>query len=561
MKSRFFRTRLVALALLVILAVSGASFAAEPENALTFRSNSGLYFALKANDVRGFIQWLVSRENMNLVAKFVPDFDKDMIDMVASVIDDFPLKAAAFNFGISLVDGKPEPYVQAAFTLHPSTALVADKIEVASAEAKDIAAMLIGSSSPLVSLLETMIKVEHEPGKILRINNEILVKAKDGVVFAGTDIQSVNDAYETFTTGKDRFIDKFGRKFSADNFALIYLERDTVIALNNSSEKDIQELNKYWANPLRAECALEYQPDKLTFGFTANLLEALNPEIVKEYIVKLDPVRGGNILLNGIGGDLSPFFALGTVFNFGLADVDEDMLKDMAGFFKFLQRFDISREEFFEFMKGAFSIVVGTNSVPVEGFKIPSVFLTKTGAAGLAEQIFKKIASKPFLTEVSSNSTGWTRLLQVDSSLSPVSFLVGLRGDSLGLGVLELSATGENHALKAAFENLLARKSIASFWLDFEAIQSWLKDSTNGVMTFLTPLAAFSGYGDVMSVVVDILNSKLSVPSVAFYSPNLETFFAEFDLADVPEGEGIFPKLVTLYQKLDAKGVFKNLAK
>lgn len=547
----------MALALLVILAVSGALFAAEPENALTFRSNSGVYFALKVNDVRGFLQWLVSRENMNLVAKFVPDFDKDMIDIVASVIDDLPLKSAAFNFGVSLVDGKPEPCIQAAFTLHPSTALIADKIEVAAADAKDIASMIIGSNSPLVSFFEMMIKVEHEPGKILRINNEIFVKAKDGVVFAGTDIQSVNDAYETFTTGKDRFIDRFGRKFAADNFALLYLERDAVVALNNLSKADIKEIDKYWASPLRAECALGYQPDKLTLGFTLNLLEALKPE----FIVKLDPVRGGNILINGIGGDLSPFFALGTVFNFGLADVDDDMLRDLSGFFKFLQRFDISRDEFFEFMKGAFSIVIGTNSVPVEGFKIPSVFLTKTGAAGLAEQIFKKIASKPFLTEVSSNSTGWTRLLQVDSSLSPVSFLIGLRGDSLGLGILELSATGENHALKAEFENLLARKSIASFWLDFEAIQSWLRDSTNGVITFLTPLAAFSGYGDVMSVVVDILNSKLSVPSVAFYSPNLETFFVECNLADVPEGEGVFPKLVTLYQKLDARGVFKDLAK
>ena len=106
-------------------------------------------------------------------------------------------------------------------TLAPSVRIVADKIEVASAEAKDIATMLVGSGSPFISLLETMIKVEHEQGKILKIDNTVFLKAEDGVVFFASSVKDVNDAYENFKSGENSLIKVSRTIFSSRSLSLL----------------------------------------------------------------------------------------------------------------------------------------------------------------------------------------------------------------------------------------------------------------------------------------------------------------------------------------------------
>ena len=557
-----FKKKIIAFTLIFVCIISGTALAAQTEDALTVRPEKSAYIVIKNEDLSGFLRWLISRNNMKAIAPIVDGLDESSIEMVASVVDNLPLKSAAISAGL-IKSGEKDtlPFFQAAFTLHPSASVIADKIEVASAEAKDIAGMLVGKDSPFVGLLETMIKVEREPGKILKVNNEIFMKAEKGVIFVGSDINELKSAYETFSSGENALVKNFGRKFNASNFAIIHADFDT-LALLEETDKEIQEAKKYFAKPINIEFGFDSQPDKLTIGTAINILDALSEKYAKKIkLMKVEPVKGGYISMAGIGGNSSPFLATGGVVKITPEDLGKEGLEVAEEFFKFLKKFDITSADFFKLAEGASSLVIGASSVPVEGFKIPSFFITKTGTAGTAEAIFNKIAAKPFFSAVQGSFEGWDKLLQADSSLSPASFLIGLRGDTLGLGACEVSAIGENKALKPTLENLLSRKSISSMWLDFAAIQDWFNNDDNGVFAILTPLATFSGYGDVVLSLRKLLNAKLSVPSMAFYCASEEVFFFEFDLADVKPEEGFLVHAIDLYKKIEAKTKADEAAK
>ncbi len=55
-------------------------------------------------------------------------------------------------------------------------------------------------------------------------------------------------------------------------------------------------------------------------------------------------------------------------------------------------------------------------------------------------------------------------------------------------------------------------------WIDFAGIQSWIVDAENGVLAVLGPIAKFSGYGEIYDAAKEILDAKLSVPSVSTLS-------------------------------------------
>ena len=557
-----FKKKIIAFTLIFVCIISGTALAAQTEDALTVRPEKSAYIVIKNEDLSGFLRWLISRNNMKAIAPIVDGLDESSIEMVASVVDNLPLKSAAISAGL-IKSGEKDtlPFFQAAFTLHPSASVIADKIEVASAEAKDIAGMLVGKDSPFVGLLETMIKVEREPGKILKVNNEIFMKAEKGVIFVGSDINELKSAYDAFSSGENALVKNFGRKFNASNFAIIHADFDT-LALLEETDKEIQEAKKYFAKPINIEFGFDSQPDKLTIGTAINILDALSEKYAKKIkLMKVEPVKGGYISMAGIGGNSSPFLATGGVVKITPEDLGKEGLEVAEELFKFLKKFDITSADFFKLAEGASSLVIGASSVPVEGFKIPSFFITKTGTAGTAEAIFNKIAAKPFFSVVQGSFEGWDKLLQADSSLSPASFLIGLRGDTLGLGACEVSAIGENKALKPTLENLLSRKSISSMWLDFAAIQDWFNNDDNGVFAILTPLATFSGYGDVVLSLRKLLNAKLSVPSMAFYCASEEVFFFEFDLADVKPEEGFLVHAIDLYKKIEAKTKADEAAK
>ena len=142
--------------------------------------------------------------------------------------------------------------------------------------------------------------------------------------------------------------------------------------------------------------------------------------------------------------------------------------------------------------------------------------------------------------------------MQLDSSVSPISCLVADRGEKLGVYFAELASLEQKPELMPALAALMKRESIASLWMDFAGIQSWILDESNGVMMMLGPLMTFGGYGKYYKALQEVLTAELSVPTVAVWSESPEVVHYEFAVKEINPDNGLFMRILKVYQELKA---------
>ena len=74
-------------------------------------------------------------------------------------------------------------------------------------------------------------------------------------------------------------------------------------------------------------------------------------------------------------------------------------------------------------------------------------------------------------------------------------------------------------------------------------------DDENGVFAMLLPMAKIMGYGDILDAVRDVLTAEYSVPSFSFRAEDSETFRFEFENVKINPENGLFARLMKIYQK------------
>ena len=193
---------------------------------------------------------------------------------------------------------------------------------------------------------------------------------------------------------------------------------------------------------------------------------------------------------------------------------------------------------------GPLSIVVN-GSVMFESFRIPALYISQTGAKGAASKVYTALMRSRHFHEVHNG------ILQVDSSLSPVSCIIGNAGNTLGIAFAELASFSDRPNTEGAFGRLMSKESVASLWIDFAGIQSWLNDDANGVFSTLAPIASLLGYGKILEAVRDVLSADFSVTSMSLRAEDVETFHFDFALKDVRAEDGLFTKLIKLYREFN----------
>ena len=125
-----------------------------------------------------------------------------------------------------------------------------------------------------------------------------------------------------------------------------------------------------------------------------------------------------------------------------------------------------------------------------------------------------------------------------------------MKDGSLGINFAELANITAKPEIKSALKELLETESISSMWIDFAGIQSWLLAPENGVLILAEPIARFSGQGELFDAVKELLETKLSVPSLSVHSDSIEVAHMEFEIAeDVKAENGFLSKLVKLGRK------------
>ena len=551
--------KFAAIAVLLLVLFAGSACAFQPEDALTSRPEDSVYAVLKLQDTSKFLQWLFSKENVEIFAPLFLNGKSKMeilavTEFVNAIIPMIPIRSAAVLSGMTKNDTKQKTqFVQAALTFSPEVRTSVLRIEAGLADASDVAKMLIGDSTA-AKFAETMINIKKEKDNIYRVNNDIFMTAVDGTVLLGSSVTEIRKAVKSINDKDTRLLSKKARKFTAEDFALVHIDYDTITAFDESLKSGDLDPRKYFAKPLEGEFAFTRLKDKFLMSIGFNFKDVLT----KKYADKLaaqaaqwEDVKGGHIDLD-IGGSASPLAAIGTYINFETLDEFDECKKFLEAVLRNLRvRFKVSNDETKALLAGPFSLVVN-DTVTYEGFKIPAVYVSQQGKTGAAAKVYEKFTQSQHFSKVKDG------ILQLDSSISPVSCLVADKGERLGVYFAELASLEQKPVLKPALAELMEKESTASSWIDFEGIQSWILDENNGVMLMLGPIMTFGGYGKYYTALQNVLTAEFSVPSMSLWGKAPETMHIEFALKEINPENGLFMRIMKAYQELNAPAESKK---
>ncbi len=536
-------------ALLCIVVFTSAAFSVEVEDALTPCAEQSVYVVLKLNDTQNLLKWIFSKENIDTFMPLILASKESneiigAIEMISAFAENTPLQSVAFTVGAE-VNKTPAPFFKAAFTVKPGYEAIYKKVADGSAEAIDIAKLLIGKDNPLASFAESMVKVEKTEDNILRVDNELFMKAQDNMILVGMSADDIKASLNALENEDARLFSKLQRKFAPKDFAWIHLDPKAVDDLDEEDAIDPKEVAKYVKAPLNIEYGFMRVPNKFLMSVATNLSEAMSEEYLEKLKLAREtkPVKGGHINLENSGAN-APLLALGNMFNIEGVIVRpevEEAWKEVVKQVK--NRFNISEEDLTGLLTGALSFVIN-DSVSAEGIKLPAIYISQTGKAGVAEKIFAALEKSQHLSKVQDG------VLQVDSSLSPVSCIITKNGDTLGVSMADIANVSAKPQLKPVLQELMDTDSTSSIWLDFAGIQSWIVAPENGVLALAEPLARFSGQGEIFDACKEILEAKFSIPSMAIHSDSFEVSHIEFQIDEsVKPEEGLLTRLVKLARK------------
>jgi len=454
-----------------------------------------------------------------------------------------PLKSAAIIFGMNDPDTNKPPFFQMAFTVDASMAGIVKKVSDGTAEDSDFAKLILGNDNPITAIAQTMIKAEKLKDGGYRLDNELFVKAEGETLILATTLDELAESLSAFNGGEARLFSSVKRKFTEKDFAFVHVDyktldkMDTDNSLGDNADKLVTEL---FDKPLNFEMAFESLPEKFIFSLAVNLIEAVNKKYAAKMEAPTTPVKGSYLKL---AGTKSPLVAFGGVMNLSALKDSKETKKSWDEMIRQLRvRFGITEEEATSFFNGPLSLTVN-DSVTFEGMKIPAVYISQTGLTkGSAAKIFAKFTKSPHFQKVQEG------ILQLDTSISPVSCLIQDKGETLGINFAELSNLSGKAAVKPALQTIDV-DGIAAMWFDFDEIRSWIMDDENGVMATALPMAKMFGYGEIAEAVNDILTAEFSVPSCSFRAETLDKFRFEFANVKINAENGIIARAIKVYQK------------
>ena len=517
-----------------------------PENTFIARQDDSVYFVLKLDDTASFLKWIASEENINLFMPLILK-SEDSSDIIGGIeffrafAEKTPLKSAAIIVGMPDPDSKKQPFFQMAFTVDASMAETVRKISDGTAEDSDFAKLILGNDNPIAAIAQTMIKAEKLKDGGYRIDNEVFLKAEGDMLILAMNAEELEAALAA-RKGEGRLFGHVKRQFTEKDFMLIHVDYATLDKLDTDKNLDDADgiVNEFFDKPLNFELAFESLPEKFVLSFAVNLMEAVKKEYAAKMKTPVTPVKGSYISLSGTK---NPLLALGGHLTLSVLKDSKETKKDWDEFARQLRvRFGISEEDTASFFDGAFSLTVN-DSVTFEGFKIPAIYISQKGLKGAAGKIFEKLTKSPHFQKVQEG------ILQLDSSLSPISCLIQNKGETLGINFAELASLNGTPTVKPVLQSLLDAEGISALWIDFDEIRAWLTDAENGVMAMAIPMAKFAGYGEIADAVNEILTAEFSVPSFSFRAENVGKFRMEFANVKINAENGIIARAIKIYQK------------
>lgn len=554
-KSKNLKIFAAALCAVLCFALSAAAF--QPEEALSPRPEKSVYSVVRVNNIGDFLRWIASEQNLKLVAPLA-ELEDDEIAMILATLEKIPAEAVALLVG---ADSTGDPFVQIAAAMPKSLQNKLDLVAKGNSKIEDLAALLFGEGSPVAPMAGALLNVKNE-AELIRVNDAFTVGAKGNLLIAGLKTADVRAAFDAVENKKDEENEKapekrlnLKRRFNTNSFIFSHIDFDALKVImppkkDGITEKDYAAINQVFKAPLDIEYAFEDLADRFRVSIGVNIKECLAEKYAA--LLNNEPVKGGHIKLIG---DRAPILAAGSVLNGEAVKIYPGFDKRWPEFLRALKSIGLTEEVFMNFLTGPVAITAGGSLAAFEGIKVPAVLIAKEGVKGAASEIVKAVAAKEKTHLMPVEAEGWDNLLQVDSSISPVSVLFGNNGETLYAGMIEKDALNKTPEIKTGqLAEILDKESLGSFLIDFQALQDYFKDDSTGVMAFASMMSpmAFGGRAEaIMAHLNELVNAKLSVPSAGFWTPDYGTCVIEFIHRDVPAEDGLLAKLIKFYEFIE----------
>lgn len=529
-----------------------AAWGAVPQEALSKRSPKAIYMALSIDDLGGLVRYVLSSENIDLFAPLMDEKTLEGARMISAVVSKMPVGTAALAAG---TDENLVPFLQLALALPAELQPKLDLVESGQAKAEDIVSLLLGDGGLVFApLLESELR-KGDQGFYSLKDGSVVLTARSGLLLMGLSAGDLEASLKALADREERL--PLNRRLEAKNLSLLHLDFATMLHIAESrkdeaSEKPFDEidanvLGAYFKAPLEIEYGYEKTPEHFLVSVAANVEEAFSSAYL-ERLAEIEPEAGGALFLTGTG---RPLFALGSKWSFKSSDLA--VYPEVANLWKegigLLAQYGISEAEVENLLSGSVSLVCG-GSASVMGGKSPGAYLALTGREGAAASIFKKIVGNEdfssALPTVPVEMKDWEAVLQVDPALLPLPVLLGVKGETLFLGIQDAASLNAAPELSAELRSLLEKSSMSTSFFDFKAIGAALNNILNDEKSPLPGLLP----SETLPLLKGVLGAELSVPFVGIWAPQSDRAFAEGLLVEVPAGKGLMAEIVKVAASL-----------
>lgn len=538
---------------LLLAVLASSAWGAAPREALSARPANSLYVVLNVDNLGGLVRSVLSSENIDLFAPLMDENTLNGLRMASAAVSKMPVRTAALVAG---TDENLVPFLQIALDLPEDLKSNLELVAGGKAKAEDIVSLILGDGALAFGPLIDAAPQEGAQGVWYSLNGQLALAARDGLLLIGLSPADLEASLEALAASKERLAVKL--RHESKNFSLLHMDFPTLLKIAKEQEAkekqdgegkkkfdevDMDALKKYFKAPLEVEYGFERKPDRFLLSMAVNLEESLSGAFL-ERIQRMEAVPGGELFLAGAG---RPLLALGSKISFKGSDIE--IYPEIAKLWKKgiarLSEYGISEAEVENLLSGSVSLVYG-GSAAFAGTQIPGAYLALTGRDGAAASIFKKITENEnfaaMLPTAPIEVKGWETVLQVDPSMAPVPALLGVKGETLFLGLQDAASLNAEPEVSERVKALLKKDSIGTSFFDFEAIRATLAALVNAPDSTVSALLP----PPILSAVKDVLGAELSVPFLGVWAPHYAEGFAEFSLVDVAPEKGLMAKVVEI---------------
>jgi hypothetical protein len=534
--------RKVVFAALLIFVLHSASWASEPETALSARPSAFFYLTARFDDFGGMLRDIFSPANIEMLASLLPGEESQPFRLMASMASQIPAKSVALLGGMTADE---TPFLQVAASMPDSARPKLDRVASGKASPEDLTTLVLGEGGLLLAGgIQPMLQ-EGPEGPYYLLEGMLAFAARDDLLVMASSPADLEASLGAIKKAENRLAVK--RRFKSPNYYFLHMDIPTLVNLAQKESLDIEEIDvdaflSQIKAPLEHEMAFESKPGSILVSSGMNVSEILPPEFLgKKTSAKMFLAGGGKLLLGLASG-----------INFNASD--QKLYPEAAQMWnKLSQKLaarGITEKDLEDLLTGSVTLAYG-NEATILGARIRGGYVAFTGKEGAASKIWNKILEDESFSQAVPISPlqveGWESLFAVDPALFPASVVMGASKDTFFLGIADPKELGKTPELSSESAKLLKEDSLAMSFFDAASAWEYLKQNGATIAALAPNITP-----EALRIITDILGAELSVSFIKLWAPTLNESFLEIFTVDVPSEKRLLPKIVETLKPLIA---------